>query len=338
MKTFTKLFILLCFFEVNSQIAGESTYQFLNISSSPRQLALGGKEITLYDFDVNQPSINPASLNSRMDNNLSINFSNYFSDINYGTAAYAYTINNRGNTLHFGLSYIDYGNFSGYDEQGSPTNDFTGKESAFSIGYSTKIQHLPVYIGSNIRFITSSLEQYNSIGISADLGILYVNTEIDLNVGLVIRNFGTQLKAYDEIYEKLPFEIDIGVSQLLENAPLRWYLTFENLQKWNIGLSNPSRLTTDLDGDITEEKVTFVNNIFRHLIIGAELFPESIFNIRLGYNFKRGEELKIIDQSNFSGVSFGFGMKFNKLRINYTYAKFSSAANTSFIGLQLNLN
>ena len=338
MKTFTKLFILLCFFEVNSQIAGESTYQFLNISSSPRQLALGGKEITLYDFDVNQPSINPASLNSRMDNNLSINFSNYFSDINYGTAAYAYTFNNRGNTLHFGLSYIDYGNFSGYDEQGNPTNDFTGKESAFSIGYSTKIQHLPVYIGSNIRFITSSLEQYNSIGISADLGILYVNTEIDLNVGLVIRNFGTQLKAYDEIYEKLPFEIDIGVSQLLENAPLRWYLTFENLQKWNIGLSNPSRLTTDLDGDITEEKVTFVNNIFRHLIIGAELFPESVFNIRLGYNFKRGEELKIIDQSNFSGVSFGFGMKFNKLRINYTYAKFSSAANTSFIGLQLNLN
>ena len=338
MKIFTKLFILLCFFEVNSQIAGESTYQFLNISSSPRQLALGGKEITLYDFDVNQPSINPASLNSRMDNNLSINFSNYFSDINYGTAAYAYTINNRGNTLHFGLSYIDYGNFSGYDEQGNPTNDFTGKESAFSIGYSTKIQHLPVYIGSNIRFITSSLEQYNSIGISADLGILYVNTEIDLNVGLVIRNFGTQLKAYDEIYEKLPFEIDIGVSQLLENAPLRWYLTFENFQKWNIGLSNPSRLTTDLDGDITEEKVTFVNNIFRHLIIGAELFPESVFNIRLGYNFKRGEELKIIDQSNFSGVSFGFGMKFNKLRINYTYAKFSSAANTSFIGLQLNLN
>jgi len=338
MKTFARLFILLCFFEVNSQVAGESTYQFLNISSSPRQLALGGKEITIYDFDVNQPSINPASLNSRMDNNLSINFSNYFSDINYGTAAYAYTFNNRGNTLHFGLSYIDYGNFSGYDEQGNPTNDFTGKESAFSIGYSTKIKRLPVYIGSNLRLITSSLEQYSSIGISADLGVLYINTEIDLNVGLVIRNFGTQLKAYDEIHEKLPLEIDIGVSQLLENAPLRWYLTFENLQKWDIGLSNPSRLTTDLDGNITEEKVTFFNNIFRHLIIGAELFPESIFNIRLGYNFKRGEELKIIDQSNFSGVSFGFGMKFNKLRINYTYAKFSSAANTSFIGLQLNLN
>ncbi|MDA9356967.1 type IX secretion system protein PorQ [Flavobacteriaceae bacterium] len=338
MKTFIKLFFLLSVFQLNSQIAGESTYQFLNLSSSPRQLALGGKEITLFDFDVNQPSINPASINSRMDNNLSINFSNYLSDINYGTAAYAYTYNNRGSTLHFGLSYIDYGNFSGYDEQGNPTNDFTGKESAFSIGYSTKIKYSPIYLGSNLRFITSSLEQYNSIGVSADIGIIYIDSDQNLNIGMVVRNIGTQLKAYNDVYEKLPLEIDIGVSQLLENAPLRWHLTFENVQKWNIGLSNPSRLTTDLDGNITQEKVTFFNNIFRHLIIGAELFPESIFNIRLGYNFKRGEELKIIDQSNFSGVSFGFGMKFNKLRINYTHAKFSSAANTSFIGLQLNLN
>lgn len=338
MKNLFKLFFLFCLFDASSQVAGESVYQFLNITTSPRQLALGGKEITLFDYDVNQPSVNPASLNIRMNNNFSINFSNYFSDINYGTAAYAYTFDNRGNTIHFGLSYIDYGSFSGYDELGNQTNDFTGKESAFSVGYSTKIQYLPIYIGSNIRLITSSLEQYNSIGISADLGFLYVNDDIDLNIGLVIRNFGTQLKAYNDLYEKLPLEINIGVSQLLENAPLRWYLTFENLQKWNIGLSNPSRLTTDLDGVVTEEKVTFFNNVFRHMIIGAELFPESIFNIRLGYNFRRGEELKIIDQSNFSGVSFGFGIKFNKLRINYTHAKFSSAANTSFIGLQLNLN
>ena len=116
MKTLTKLFIFLSVFQVNSQIAGESTYEFLNISSSPRQLALGGKEITLFDFDVNQPSINPASLNSRMNNNLAINFSNYFSDIKYGTAAYAYTFNNRGNTMdklikmeYIGILFLAFG-------------------------------------------------------------------------------------------------------------------------------------------------------------------------------------------------------------------------------------
>ena len=207
---------------------------------------MGGKIVTNYDYDPIQGLFNPAAINPQMDKQLSVNYNNYLSDVNYGSVAYAYSWDRYTQVIHAGITYINYGDFAGYDTQGNPTNSFTGKESAFSIGYSTKIQRLPVYIGSNIRFITSSLEQYNSIGISADLGILYVNTEIDLNVGLVIRNFGTQLKAYDEIYEKLPFEIDIGVSQLLENAPLRWYLTFENLQKWNIGLSNPSRLMKNM--------------------------------------------------------------------------------------------
>ena len=49
------LAILICIViqvETLSQTAGESTYQFLNISSSPRQLALGGKVITNQGSDV----------------------------------------------------------------------------------------------------------------------------------------------------------------------------------------------------------------------------------------------------------------------------------------------
>ena len=333
-----KFLFLIFFFNVNAQVAGESVYQFLNISSSPRQLALGGKEITYFGSNVNQPLINPSSINVLMDNNFSINYSNYISDISYGSASYAYTFDNRSNTLHFGLSYIDYGNFDGYDEQGNSTNSFTGKESAISVGYSTKINNLPVYFGANIKIITSTLEQYNSLGLSSDIGFLYINDNSDLNIGFVIRNIGVQLKAYDENKEKLPFEVDLGFSQLLENAPLRWNITIENLQKWNIGLSNPSRIISDLDGNVTTEKVSFLNNLFRHLIVGAEIFPENSFNIRVGYNFKRGEELKIIDQSNFSGLTFGFGMKFNKLQLNYSHAKFSSAANTSLIGMIIDLN
>jgi len=333
-----KFLFLIFFFNVNAQVAGESVYQFLNISSSPRQLALGGKEITYFGSNVNQSLINPSSINVLMDNNFSINYSNYISDISYGSASYAYTFDNRSNTLHFGLSYIDYGNFDGYDEQGNSTNSFTGKESAISVGYSTKINNLPVYFGANIKLITSTLEQYNSLGLSSDIGFLYINDNSDLNIGFVIRNIGVQLKAYDENKEKLPFEVDLGFSQLLENAPLRWNITIENLQKWNIGLSNPSRIISDLDGNVTTEKVSFLNNLFRHLIVGAEIFPENSFNVRVGYNFKRGEELKIIDQSNFSGLTFGFGMKFNKLQLNYSHAKFSSAANTSLIGMIIDLN
>ena len=88
---------------------------------------------------------------------------------------------------------------------------------------------------------------------------------------------------------------------------------------------------------IKQEKVSFISNLFRHTILGVELFPEKGFNLRLGYSFRRSQELKILEQRNFSGLSFGIGLKFNNIRFSYTHARYSSAANTSFIGLQINL-
>ena len=102
--------------------------------------------------------------------------------------------------------------------------------------------------------------------------------------------------------------------------------------------SNPSRIITDLDGNISEEKVSFFNEILRHTIIGVELFPDSFFKMQLGFSFRRSEELRILEQRNFSGISFGFGMKFNKLRFNYCHSKYSSASNVNFIGMQIDLD
>src|SRR5690606_7377153 len=166
---------------------------------------------------------------------------------------------------------------------------------------------------------------------------LYLNEDLDFQATLVVRNFGTQITTYAGLNEPLPLEIGIGLSQTLENVPIRWHLTFENLQRWPIAVSNPARATTDLEGNQTEEKVGFMANVIRHTIIGAELFPEKGFNIRVGYNFRRAEELRILDQRNFSGLSAGFSLKLNKLRFSYTHAKYTSAANSNFFGLQIDL-
>ena len=337
----TVLFLFSLFLNINSsfaQIAGESTYQFLNIPSSPRQLALGGKNITTQDEDVTSGLFNPSSITQEMDNILSLNYFNYFSDISYGSLAYAYRLDNRGNTLHFGFSYINYGDFIGYDELGNYTSNFSGNESALSIGYASKFNDLPITFGTNLKFITSTFEQYNSYGLATDIGFFYFDELNNIKASLVLRNIGFQLKPYNEVNESLPFEINLGVSQKLENAPITWHVTLENLQKWPIGLSNPSRITTDLDGNISEEKISFFNEFLRHTIVGVEIFPDSIFNIQLGYSFRRSEELRILEQRNFSGISFGFGMKFNKLRFNYCHSKYSSASNVNFIGMQIDLD
>ena len=333
----TLFFVISAVTSVGAQLGGNATYQFLNLMSSPRQAALGGKTITNVDYDVTQGLYNPAAINVEMDNQLALNYANHLGDIRYGTAAYAYTVDRRTQTFHAGVTYINYGSFDGYDENGNSTGTFTGNEAALSFGYAFQIGFSDFYAGANIKLISSKLEQYSSFGGALDFGLIYINEYLDFNAALVVRNIGTQFTTYADLREPLPFEIDLGLSQTLQFVPIRWHLTFENLQQWPIVTANPARASTDLNGNQTQEKVSFLSNLSRHTLIGLELFPDKGFNIRLGYSFRRAEELRIIDQRNFSGLSFGIGMKFNKLRFSYTHARYSLAANTSFLGMQIDL-
>lgn len=335
-----KLIAISCLIVATStfaQVGGKATYQFLNLGISPRQVALGGKVVTNYDYDPTQGIFNPASINPEMDNQLSLNYNNYIGDVSYGTAAYAYSWDRRTQVIHTGITYINYGSFDGYDEQGNPTDSFGGGEVALSFGHARNIAFTNFHIGGNIKFISSKLEQYTSAGVALDIGVMYVYEDWDLHITAVGRNIGTQISPYETTIEKLPFEVILGISQTLQNIPIRWHFTLENMQRWNVAFANPNRDEIDLEGNSTAEKITFIDNAFRHMIIGIELFPESGFNLRLGYNLRRGEELRIIEQRSFAGLSGGFSIKLNKLRLSYAYSKYNSAAATSFFGLNINL-
>lgn len=318
-----------------AQVGGRSTYQFLNLVNSPRQAALGGKTVTNYDYDVTQALFNPASINPAMDNQLSLNYTNYIGDINYGTAAYAYLWDRRTQVLHAGVTYINYGQFDGYDEFGNPTSSFSGGEVAVSFGHARNIAFTNFHVGANVKLISSTLESYSSFGGALDIGLMYVYADWDLHITAVARNIGTQFTPYDSEYEPLPFEVIFGISQTLQNIPIRWHVTLDNLQRWNVAFSNPNREQTDLEGNVERENINFFDHALRHVIVGVELFPEGGFNIRLGYNLRRAEELRIVDRRAFAGLSAGFSLKLNKLRLSYSYAKYSTAASTSNFGLNI---
>lgn len=318
------------------QIGGQSVYQFLNLVTSPRQAALGGKTITIYDQDVNQVHFNPATINENMNNHLALNYGSYFGEVTYGTASFAHTFGKSLQTFQAGVNYVNYGKFEGRDENGGLTSDFTGSEIALSVGYAYTIPNTDFHFGANAKLISSTLELYNSFGGAIDLGLLYLDKANAYNYALVVRNIGTQFTTYAETHEKLPLEIVAGISKELENVPIRWHLTLENMQQWNVAFSNPARAQENIEGGSTPEKVSFFNNALRHVVFGAELFPKKGFNLRIGYNFRRAEELKILEQRNFSGISLGFGLKMNKWKFNYSYSRYTLAANTSLFGLTIN--
>ncbi len=320
------------------QVGGKSVYQFLNLVTSPRQSALGGKTLTIYDQDVNQAHFNPATINPEMDNHMSLNYGNYFGEVTYGTASYAYTFDRHVQTFHWGVNYVNYGTFDGYDENGTPTTSFTGSDIALSFGYAYNVPYTDLHIGVNTKLINSTLESYSSFGGAIDLGALYIDEYNSINYAFVVRNIGTQFTTYAGTQENLPLEVIAGISQEIENVPIRWHLTLENLQQWNVTFSNPARAQNSIDGSSTPEKTSFFNNALRHVIFGIELFPQKGFNLRLGYNFRRAEELRLLEQRNFSGISVGLGLKMGRLKFDYSYSRYTLAANTSLFGLTINFN
>ena len=322
---------------INSQIGGENVYQFLNVSTSARQIALGGEVLTLID-DVNQPIWNPSVINDKMDNQISANYSSYLAGVNVGSLSYARLISRRFGTIHGSIKYLDYGTLIGSDEQGNEVGNFNANDLAISIGYAINLPWTNLYIGANIKLINSNISNFTSTGFATDFSLLYYSPFKSYAFTIVVRNLGTQIKTFNGTYENLPFKVAIGASYQLEYVPLRWYLTLDNLQKWNISVANPSEQTTDLEGNVTKEKIGFVGNSLRHFVVGAELFPESVINFRLGYNFRKAAELQLQNVRTFGGISLGFGIKMNNLKFNYAYSKFHSAANTSTFSLQIDLN
>lgn len=331
------LWMFLFSLSINSQIGGENVYQFLNVSTSARQIALGGEVLTLID-DVNQPIWNPSVINDKMDNQISANYSSYLAGVNVGSLSYARLISRRFGTIHGSIKYLDYGTLIGSDEQGNEVGNFNANDLAISIGYAINLPWTNLYFGANIKLINSNISNFTSTGFATDFSLLYYSPFKSYAFTIVVRNLGTQIKTFNGTYENLPFKVAIGASYQLEYVPLRWYLTLDNLQKWNISVANPSEQTTDLEGNVTKEKIGFVGNSLRHFVVGAELFPESVINFRLGYNFRKAAELQLQNVRTFGGISLGFGIKMNNLKFNYAYSKFHSAANTSTFSLQIDLN
>jgi hypothetical protein len=331
------LFFAFFFSSSYSQVGGEAVYQFLNLPTSARQVALGGEVLTLID-DVNQPLWNPSVISPEIDNKLSANYVSYLADINIGSISYAKVISRRFGTIHGSIQYLDYGSLIAADEQGVETGNFSANDIAFSVGYAYNFPKTNLFMGASIKLINSNISNFTSTGIASDLGLLYYSPYKAYSFTLVARNLGTQIKSFNGVIEKLPFKLALGASYELEHVPLKWYLTLDNLQKWKVSAPNPSNQITDLEGNVTNEDSSFINNALKHFVIGAELFPKRSINIRLGYNFRRANELKLQNARTFSGISYGFGLKMNRFKFNFAYSKFHAAANSSTFSLQIDLD
>lgn len=335
MKVKSFLFFIIISLSLNAQVGGEQVFNFLNVSTSARQSALGGKVLTL--DDINQALWNPSMINKSMDHQLALNYQNFLADVSYGSVSYANFFSRRFGTIQGGITYVNYGKLIAADELGNEFGNFKARDLALSIGYAYNIPRTYLNVGINLKLISSLIDNFTSNGVAFDFAMNYLNVDKPFIATFVIRNAGYQINTFDGMRESLPFEVLLGGSYRVENIPLRWHFTLDNLQRWNVSANNPSDTQVGIDGLVTSSSIKGLSNAFRHVIIGAEFFPENDFNLRLGYNFRRARELRLTSSRTFSGLTAGFGIKMRRLQFNYAFSKFHPASNANTFSLIFDL-
>lgn len=324
---------------LSAQIGGNSTYEFLDLASPARVVALGGTLISVKDNDLNLSFQNPSLLDSTMHNSLSLSYVDYLSDIQYGYAAYSRTYKTIG-SFSAGMQFMDYGKFTSAEVTGEITGQFSAAEYALNLSYARPINSLFSF-GGTLKTIYSQFSDYTSFGNAIDIGAIYCGTKQLSSAGLMIKNIGRQWKSYNEETEPLPFEVQLGFSRKIPHAPFRFNFTATHLEKWDLTFTDPSISTTDPITGITIEKSKFskfADKFSRHLVFGGEVLLSKNFHLRVGYNFQRRKELKLETHSGIAGISFGFGLKISKFNISYGYAKYHMAGGPNHFTISTNFS
>lgn len=299
---------------VHAQSESQTEYNFLRLPVSAHAAALGGDNITVIEDDEALIFHNPALLASVNDKTINLNYMNYMSGANMASASFNRIVRERASWA-VSAQYVDYGKIKEVDENNVQTGEFSAKDLSLA-GYFSYMLTNRLTGGISARLITSYLGDYNSIGFGVDLGLNYYDADREWSLGVVLKNLGGQLKAYHDSFERMPFDIQMGVTKRFTGTPFRLHATLV---------------------DLNHLDYKFLN----HVVVGADvLLTESIW-IGGGYNFRRADEMKITttngSSSHGAGFSFGAGLNLERFKLNLAYGKYHVSSSSLVLNVAYEL-
>ena len=277
----------------------ETTCNFLRLPMSAHVSSLGGDNISLPDDDASLLFHNPALISNVTDKSLALSYMNYMEGVNVGGATFVKAWGERA-TWGVQAMYIDYGEM----KQTTADNVQIGEVSAKEVMVGATLSYLltdRIAGGVSTKLISSHIAGYSALAVGVDLGLNYYDDETLLSVAAVARNLGGQVKAFEDEFEKLPFDLQLGVSKQLVGAPLRFSATMTRLNSWD-------------------------DRFINHLVVGADLLLSQQIFLAAGYNFRRADEMKISDgegeSSHGAALSLGAGLQLERFKLQVAYANY----------------
>ena len=305
-----------------AQIAGMDALTVLDLSSEARTAGLGLDYLPLFDADPAIAIDNPSLLRSEMCGIGALSFVSLFDGGLFGSLSYAHSFKHIG-PLIFSFRFNNYGGFDAYDEEDIQQGTFSAADYAVTVGWAKWIDS-NMSIGVNFKPVLSHYESYTALAVAFDVAGSYTSDNRRFAATLMARNIGAQILTFDETVESLPFELSAALSYKLERAPFRFFFAANELQRWNLRYEDPHNPTTEIDpftGEVTKESWLegFADNLLRHAQVGVEMnLGKSLF-ARVGYSYRRSQEMKAVEVLNLSGFSFGIGLRTK--RFEFAYAR-----------------
>ena len=294
---------------------GKSAFEYLLIPNSVRTSALGGNNVSLIENDISLIYQNPAFLGQEMDKTIGINYLSFIGDIGMGSVTFGKAIGER-SSWGIGAYYTNYGNMLETTDERIILGDLTANDICGQVFFSSDLTE-KIRGGISTKFLYSNYADYTSIGIGVDLGISYYDADSDFSFGIVGKNIGRQVKAYDEELSGLPWDIQMGISKRLAHAPIRFSVTAIHLRQWQFH---------NLQG----EEDPFMTNLLKHLVFGVDILPSDNLWLSVGYNVKRGADLNLSEGNRMAGFSIGAGLKVKSFSFGCSVAQYHPSA-TSFM-------
>lgn len=290
----------------------QTGYNFLRLPVSAHAAALGGENITIIEDDPSLMFSNPALAASVSDRLIGLNYMNYMKDCHFLSASFNKVLKEKA-TLAGGVQYVNYGKIKEVDADNRQTGEFSASDIAVSGIFSYQLAKNLVG-GITGKFITSQIGDYNSIAVGIDLGLNYYNPEYEWSVSAVAKNLGGEVKAYEEEYNKMPIDVQLGVSKTFQALPVRVSATLV---------------------DMTHYDYRFVN----HLCLGLDAFLSQQIWVGVGYQFRRADEMKIVttddESAHGAGLSLGAGLNLDRFKLNLSYGKYHVSSYSLMINAAL---
>lgn len=317
------LFLFTLLISARGQESG-SVFNFLKLPTSAHSIALGGQNISLIEDDASLIFQNPSLLSSVSDNSINLNFMTYMKGSKTGSVSFARIAGERG-TWGAGIQFAGYGAMKETLATGEIIGDFHSRDIAFNGMYCYNLSDHWAG-GATGKIIYSKYAEYTSCALAVDLGLNYYNEEQELSFSAVAANLGGQVKAFGNTHERLPFDLQLGLSKTMAHAPIRFSVTMADLTRWNSKYYYST-------GKAPKGGRIFMN----HFNLGIDIIPTSQFYLAAGFNFRRAYEMKAAGSSHAAGLSFGAGINIKKIKFGLAYAKYHVSAPTLAFSASYNL-